>query len=170
VYDVREVQFTWKYPYGMVVSIMKNCWTNKVNPISPSLWKKFLNLLNSASELSQEPAKEVLKNSATGHTNSSQIAPLWLYHWSKQLRGGASRIFSRCDAWALHLCGDSEYDAMDLMWTGEWKRHLQYLLTLKSSFVVALLSKCGLKHGNTGVSSIWWIIYLLAYFGITIHQ
>jgi anthranilate phosphoribosyltransferase len=126
--------------------------------------KEILNQLIEHRTLSQEQAKEVLKNIATGSYNSSQIAAFMTVYLMRSITVEELRGFR--DA-MLELCVPveiAEYDAMDLCGTGGDGKDTFNISTL-SSFVVAASGQNVAKHGNTGVSSICGSSNLLAYFG-----
>jgi anthranilate phosphoribosyltransferase len=126
--------------------------------------KEVLNLLIAHRTLSQEQAKEVLKNIATGAYNSSQIAAFMTVYLMRsitveELRGFRDAMLELCISVEI-----AEYDAMDLCGTGGDGKDTFNISTL-SSFVVAASGQNVAKHGNTGVSSICGSSNLLAYFG-----
>jgi anthranilate phosphoribosyltransferase len=126
--------------------------------------KEVLNLLIAHRTLSQEQAKEVLKNIATGAYNSSQIAAFMTVYLMRsitveELRGFRDAMLELCISVEI-----AEYDAMDLCGTGGDGKDTFNISTL-SSFVVAASGQNVSKHGNTGVSSICGSSNLLAYFG-----
>jgi len=126
--------------------------------------KEILNQLIAHRTLTQEQAKEVLKNIATGSYNSSQIAAFMTVYLMRSITVEELRGFR--DA-MLELCVPveiAEYDAMDLCGTGGDGKDTFNISTL-SSFVVAASGQNVAKHGNTGVSSICGSSNLLAYFG-----
>jgi anthranilate phosphoribosyltransferase len=126
--------------------------------------KEILNQLIEHRTLTQEQAKEVLKNIATGSYNSSQIAAFMTVYLMRSITVEELRGFR--DA-MLELCVPveiAEYDAMDLCGTGGDGKDTFNISTL-SSFVVAASGQNVAKHGNTGVSSICGSSNLLAYFG-----
>jgi anthranilate phosphoribosyltransferase len=126
--------------------------------------KEILNQLIEHRTLSQEQAKDVLKNIATGAYNSSQIAAFMTVYLMRSITVEELRGFR--DA-MLELCVQveiAEYDAMDLCGTGGDGKDTFNISTL-SSFVVAASGQNVAKHGNTGVSSICGSSNLLTYFG-----
>jgi anthranilate phosphoribosyltransferase len=126
--------------------------------------KEILNQLIEHRTLTQEQAKDVLKEIATGSCNTSQIAAFMTVYLMRSITVDELRGFR--DA-MLELCVPveiAEYDAMDLCGTGGDGKDTFNISTL-SSFVVAASGQNVAKHGNTGVSSICGSSNLLAYFG-----
>lgn len=126
--------------------------------------KEILNQLIEHKTLSQDQAREVLKNIATGGYNSSQIAAFMTVYLMRSITVEELRGFREA---MLELCIPveiSEYDAMDLCGTGGDGKDTFNISTL-SSFIVAGAGQNVAKHGNTGVSSICGSSNLLAYFG-----
>lgn len=126
--------------------------------------KEILNQLIEHRTLSQEQAKEVLKNIASGACNTSQIAAFMTVYLMRSITVEELRGFREA---MLELCIPVEiaaYDAMDLCGTGGDGKDTFNISTL-SSFVVAASGQNVAKHGNTGVSSICGSSNLLAYFG-----
>lgn len=126
--------------------------------------KEILNQLIEHKTLSQDQAREVLKNIATGGYNSSQIAAFMTVYLMRSITVEELRGFREA---MLELCIPveiSEYDAMDLCGTGGDGKDTFNISTL-SSFIVAGADQNVAKHGNTGVSSICGSSNLLAYFG-----
>jgi anthranilate phosphoribosyltransferase len=126
--------------------------------------KDILNHLIAHKTLSQQQAKEVLKNLATGSYPSSQVAAFMTVFLMRSITVEELRGFREA---MLELCVPidlSEYDAMDLCGTGGDGKDTFNISTL-SSFIVAGAGQAVAKHGNTGVSSICGSSNLLAYFG-----
>ncbi len=126
--------------------------------------KDILNHLIAHKTLSQQQAKEVLKNLATGSYPSSQVAAFMTVFLMRSITVEELRGFREA---MLELCVPvdlSEYDAMDLCGTGGDGKDTFNISTL-SSFIVAGAGQSVAKHGNTGVSSICGSSNLLAHFG-----
>lgn len=126
--------------------------------------KDILNHLIAHKTLSQQQAKEVLKNLATGSYPSSQLAAFMTVFLMRSITVEELRGFREA---MLELCVPidlSEYDAMDLCGTGGDGKDTFNISTL-SSFIVAGAGQAVAKHGNTGVSSICGSSNLLAHFG-----
>ena len=126
--------------------------------------KDILNHLIAHKTLSQQQAKEVLKNLATGSYPSSQVAAFMTVFLMRSITVEELRGFREA---MLELCVPidlSEYDAMDLCGTGGDGKDTFNISTL-SSFIVAGAGQAVAKHGNTGVSSICGSSNLLAHFG-----
>ena len=126
--------------------------------------KDILNQLIEHKTLSQQQAKEVLKNLATGTYPSSQVAAFMTVFLMRSITVEELRGFREA---MLELCVPidlSEYDAMDLCGTGGDGKDTFNISTL-SSFIVAGAGQPVAKHGNTGVSSICGSSNLLAHFG-----
>lgn len=126
--------------------------------------KDILNQLIAHQTLSQEQAREVLKNIATGGYNTSQIAAFMTVYLMRSITVEELRGFREA---MLELCIPveiAEYDAMDLCGTGGDGKDTFNISTL-SSFIVAGAGQHVAKHGNTGVSSICGSSNLLQYFG-----
>ncbi|GMQ29290.1 anthranilate phosphoribosyltransferase [Algoriphagus confluentis] len=126
--------------------------------------KDILNQLIAHQTLSQEQAREVLKNIATGGYNTSQIAAFMTVYLMRSITVEELRGFREA---MLELCIPveiDEYDAMDLCGTGGDGKDTFNISTL-SSFIVAGAGQNVAKHGNTGVSSICGSSNLLQYFG-----
>jgi len=126
--------------------------------------KEILNQLIAHQTLSQDQAREVLKNIATGGYNSSQIAAFMTVYLMRSITVEELRGFREA---MLELCVPvqiTEYDAMDLCGTGGDGKDTFNISTL-SSFIVAGAGQKVAKHGNTGVSSICGSSNLLQYFG-----
>ena len=126
--------------------------------------KEILNQLIAHQTLSQEQAREVLKNIATGGYNTSQIAAFMTVYLMRSITVEELRGFREA---MLELCIPveiAEYDAMDLCGTGGDGKDTFNISTL-SSFIVAGAGQKVAKHGNTGVSSICGSSNLLQYFG-----
>jgi len=126
--------------------------------------KEILNQLIEHKTLSQDQAREVLKNLATGSYNQSQIAAFMTVYLMRSITVEELRGFREA---MLELCIPveiAEYDAMDLCGTGGDGKDTFNISTL-SSFIVAGAGQNVAKHGNTGVSSICGSSNLLAYFG-----
>jgi anthranilate phosphoribosyltransferase len=126
--------------------------------------KDILNHLIAHKTLSQQQAKEVLKNLATGTYPSSQVAAFMTIFLMRSITVEELRGFREA---MLELCVPidlSEYDAMDLCGTGGDGKDTFNISTL-SSFIVAGAGQAVAKHGNTGVSSICGSSNLLAHFG-----
>lgn len=126
--------------------------------------KEILNQLIAHQTLSQEQAREVLKNIATGGYNTSQIAAFMTVYLMRSITVEELRGFREA---MLELCIPveiTEYDAMDLCGTGGDGKDTFNISTL-SSFIVAGAGQNVAKHGNTGVSSICGSSNLLQYFG-----
>ncbi len=126
--------------------------------------KEILNQLIAHQTLSQDQAREVLKNIATGGYNTSQIAAFMTVYLMRSITVEELRGFREA---MLELCIPveiSEYDAMDLCGTGGDGKDTFNISTL-SSFIVAAAGQKVAKHGNTGVSSICGSSNLLQYFG-----
>jgi len=126
--------------------------------------KDILNHLIAHKTLSQQQAKEVLKNLATGTYPSSQVAAFMTVFLMRSITVEELRGFREA---MLELCVPidlSEYDAMDLCGTGGDGKDTFNISTL-SSFIVAGAGQPVAKHGNTGVSSICGSSNLLAHFG-----
>ena len=126
--------------------------------------KDILNQLIEHKTLSQQQAKEVLKNLATGSYPSSQVAAFMTVFLMRSITVEELRGFREA---MLELCVPvdlSEYDAMDLCGTGGDGKDTFNISTL-SSFIVAGAGQAVAKHGNTGVSSICGSSNLLSHFG-----
>ena len=126
--------------------------------------KDILNQLIEHKTLSQQQAKEVLKNLATGSYPSSQVAAFMTVYLMRSITVEELRGFREA---MLELCVPvdlSEYEAMDLCGTGGDGKDTFNISTL-SSFIVAGSGQAVAKHGNTGVSSICGSSNLLAHFG-----
>lgn len=126
--------------------------------------KEILNQLIEHKTLSQDQAREVLKNLATGSYNSSQIAAFMTVYLMRSITVEELQGFREA---MLELCIPveiGEYDAMDLCGTGGDGKDTFNISTL-ASFIVAGAGQNVAKHGNTGVSSICGSSNLLAYFG-----
>lgn len=126
--------------------------------------KEILNQLIEHKTLSQDQAREVLKNLATGSYNSSQIAAFMTVYLMRSITVDELQGFREA---MLELCIPveiGEYDAMDLCGTGGDGKDTFNISTL-ASFIVAGAGQNVAKHGNTGVSSICGSSNLLAYFG-----
>lgn len=126
--------------------------------------KEILNQLIAHQTLSQEQAREVLRNIATGGYNTSQIAAFMTVYLMRSITVEELRGFREA---MLELCIPveiAEYDAMDLCGTGGDGKDTFNISTL-SSFIVAGAGQNVAKHGNTGVSSICGSSNLLQYFG-----
>jgi anthranilate phosphoribosyltransferase len=126
--------------------------------------KDILNHLIAHKTLSQQQAKEVLKNLATGTYPSSQVAAFMTVFLMRSITVEELRGFREA---MLELCVPidlSEYDAMDLCGTGGDGKDTFNISTL-SSFIVAGAGQAVAKHGNTGVSSICGSSNLLTHFG-----
>jgi anthranilate phosphoribosyltransferase len=126
--------------------------------------KDILNQLIEHKTLSQDQAREVLKNLATGAYNSSQIAAFMTVYLMRSITVEELRGFREA---MLELCIPveiAEYDAMDLCGTGGDGKDTFNISTL-ASFIVAGAGQNVAKHGNTGVSSICGSSNLLSYFG-----
>ena len=126
--------------------------------------KDILNHLIAHKTLSQQQAKEVLKNLATGSYPSSQVAAFMTVFLMRSITVEELRGFREA---MLELCVPidlSEYDAMDLCGTGGDGKDTFNISTL-SSFIVAGAGQAVAKHGNTGVSSICGSSNLLTHFG-----
>ena len=126
--------------------------------------KDILNQLIAHQTLSQDQAREVLKNIATGGYNTSQIAAFMTVYLMRSITVEELRGFREA---MLELCIPveiNEYDAMDLCGTGGDGKDTFNISTL-SSFIVAGAGQNVAKHGNTGVSSICGSSNLLQYFG-----
>ena len=126
--------------------------------------KDILNQLIEHKTLSQQQAKEVLKNLATGSYPSSQVAAFMTVYLMRSITVEELRGFREA---MLELCVPvdlSEYDTMDLCGTGGDGKDTFNISTL-SSFIVAGAGQAVAKHGNTGVSSICGSSNLLAQFG-----
>ncbi len=126
--------------------------------------KDILNQLIAHQTLSQDQAREVLKNIATGGYNTSQIAAFMTVYLMRSITVEELRGFREA---MLELCIPveiDEYDAMDLCGTGGDGKDTFNISTL-SSFIVAGAGQHVAKHGNTGVSSICGSSNLLQYFG-----
>ena len=126
--------------------------------------KDILNHLIEHKTLSQQQAKEVLKNLATGSYPNSQVAAFMTVFLMRSITVEELRGFREA---MLELCVPidlSEYDAMDLCGTGGDGKDTFNISTL-SSFIVAGAGQAVAKHGNTGVSSICGSSNLLAHFG-----
>ena len=126
--------------------------------------KEILNQLIAHQTLSQDQAREVLKNIATGGYNTSQIAAFMTVYLMRSITVEELRGFREA---MLELCIPveiAEYDAMDLCGTGGDGKDTFNISTL-SSFIVAGAGQNVAKHGNTGVSSICGSSNLLQYFG-----
>lgn len=126
--------------------------------------KDILNQLIEHKTLSQDYAREVLKNLATGSYNQSQIAAFMTVYLMRsitveELRGFREAMMELCIPVEI-----AEYDAMDLCGTGGDGKDTFNISTL-ASFIVAGAGQNVAKHGNTGVSSICGSSNLLAYFG-----
>ena len=126
--------------------------------------KEILNQLIEHKTLSQDQAREVLKNLATGAYNTSQVAAFMTVYLMRSITVEELKGFREA---MLELCIPveiAEYDAMDLCGTGGDGKDTFNISTL-SSFVVAGAGQNVAKHGNTGVSSICGSSNLLSYFG-----
>ncbi len=126
--------------------------------------KDILNQLIEHRTLTQDQAREVLKNLATGSYNTSQIAAFMTVYLMRSITVEELGGFREA---MLELCIPveiSEYDAMDLCGTGGDGKDTFNISTL-ASFVVAGSGQNVAKHGNTGVSSICGSSNLMAYFG-----
>jgi anthranilate phosphoribosyltransferase len=126
--------------------------------------KDILNQLIEHKTLSQDQAREVLKNLATGAYNQSQIAAFMTVYLMRSITVEELRGFREA---MLELCIPveiAEYDAMDLCGTGGDGKDTFNISTL-ASFIVAGAGQNVAKHGNTGVSSICGSSNLLSYFG-----
>jgi len=126
--------------------------------------KDILNQLIEHRTLTQDQAREVLKNLATGSYNISQIAAFMTVYLMRSITVEELGGFREA---MLELCIPveiSEYDAMDLCGTGGDGKDTFNISTL-ASFVVAGSGQNVAKHGNTGVSSICGSSNLMAYFG-----
>lgn len=126
--------------------------------------KEILNQLIEHKTLSQDQAREVLKNLATGSYNSSQIAAFMTVYLMRSITVEELQGFREA---MLELCIPveiEEYEAMDLCGTGGDGKDTFNISTL-ASFIVAGAGQHVAKHGNTGVSSICGSSNLLAYFG-----
>lgn len=126
--------------------------------------KEILNQLIEHKTLTQDQAREVLKNLATGAYNQSQIAAFMTVYLMRSITVEELRGFREA---MLELCNPveiEEYDAMDLCGTGGDGKDTFNISTL-SSFIVAGAGQNVAKHGNTGVSSICGSSNLLSYFG-----
>ncbi|SEF97380.1 anthranilate phosphoribosyltransferase [Algoriphagus boritolerans] len=126
--------------------------------------KEILNQLIEHKTLSQDQARDVLKNLATGSYNSSQIAAFMTVYLMRSITVEELKGFREA---MLELCIPveiQEYDAMDLCGTGGDGKDTFNISTL-ASFIVAGAGQNVAKHGNTGVSSICGSSNLLAYFG-----
>lgn len=126
--------------------------------------KEILNQLIEHRTLSQDQAREVLKNLATGSYNPSQIAAFMTVYLMRSITVNELRGFREA---MLELCIPveiQEYDAMDLCGTGGDGKDTFNISTL-ASFVVAGAGQNVAKHGNTGVSSICGSSNLLSFFG-----
>ncbi|MBM3168851.1 MAG: anthranilate phosphoribosyltransferase [Bacteroidetes bacterium] len=126
--------------------------------------KEILNHLIAHKTLTQQQAKEVLKNLALGSYPSSQVAAFMTVYLMRSITVEELRGFREA---MLELCVPvdlSEYDAMDLCGTGGDGKDTFNISTL-SSFIVAGAGQAVAKHGNTGVSSICGSSNLLSYFG-----
>jgi anthranilate phosphoribosyltransferase len=126
--------------------------------------KEILNQLIEHKTLSQDQAREVLKNLATGSYNFSQIAAFMTVYLMRSITVEELQGFREA---MLELCIPveiGEYDAMDLCGTGGDGKDTFNISTL-ASFIVAGAGQHVAKHGNTGVSSICGSSNLLAYFG-----
>ena len=126
--------------------------------------KDILNQLIEHKTLSQQQAKEVLKNLAKGSYPSSQVAAFMTVFLMRSITVEELRGFREA---MLELCVPvdlSEYDAMDLCGTGGDGKDTFNISTL-SSFIVAGAGQAVAKHGNTGVSSICGSSNLLSHFG-----
>ena len=126
--------------------------------------KDILNHLIEHKTLSQQQAKEVLKNLALGSYPSSQVAAFMTVYLMRSITVEELQGFREA---MLELCVPvdlSEYDAMNLCCTGGDGKDTFNISTL-SSFIVAGAGQAVAKHGNTGVSSICGSSNLLSYFG-----
>ena len=126
--------------------------------------KDILNQLIAHRTLTQEQAREVLKNLATGSYNVSQIAAFMTVYLMRSITVEELGGFRQA---MLELCIPveiPEYDAMDLCGTGGDGKDTFNISTL-ASFVVAGAGQHVAKHGNTGVSSICGSSNLMSYFG-----
>lgn len=126
--------------------------------------KEILNQLIEHKTLSQDQARDVLKDLASGAYNTSQVAAFMTVYLMRSITVDELRGFREA---MLELCIPveiAEYDAMDLCGTGGDGKDTFNISTL-SSFVVAGCGQNVAKHGNTGVSSICGSSNLLAYFG-----
>jgi anthranilate phosphoribosyltransferase len=126
--------------------------------------KEILNQLIEHKTLSQDQAREVLKNLATGAFNQSQIAAFMTVYLMRSITVEELQGFREA---MLELCIPveiEEYDAMDLCGTGGDGKDTFNISTL-ASFIVAGAGQNVAKHGNTGVSSICGSSNLLSYFG-----
>ncbi len=126
--------------------------------------KEILNQLIEHRTLTQDQAREVLKNLTTGAYNTSQIAAFMTVYLMRSITVEELSGFREA---MLELCIPveiTEYDAMDLCGTGGDGKDTFNISTL-ASFVVAGAGQNVAKHGNTGVSSICGSSNLMAYFG-----
>ena len=126
--------------------------------------KEILNQLIEHRTLTQDQAREVLKNLTTGLYNTSQIAAFMTIYLMRSITVEELSGFREA---MLELCIPveiSEYDAMDLCGTGGDGKDTFNISTL-ASFVVAGAGQNVAKHGNIGVSSICGSSNLMAYFG-----
>ena len=115
--------------------------------------KDILNHLIAHKTLSQQQAKEVLKNLATGTYPSSQVAAFMTVFLMRSITVEELRGFREA---MLELCVPidlSEYDAMDLCGTGGDGKDTFNISTL-SCFIVAGAGQKVAKHGNYGASTI----------------
>jgi anthranilate phosphoribosyltransferase len=126
--------------------------------------KDILNQLIEHRTLTQDQAREVLKNLASGSYNTSQVAAFMTVYLMRSITVEELSGFREA---MLELCIPveiAEYDAMDLCGTGGDGKDTFNISTL-ASFVVAGAGQNVAKHGNNGVSSICGSSNLMAYFG-----
>lgn len=126
--------------------------------------KKLLNDLYQHRKLTQEEAKKVLIEIASGEHNNSQIASFLTVFIMRGIE--LNELAGFRDA-LLELCVDidlSEFNAMDLCGTGGDGKDT-FNISTTTSFVVAATGTKVAKHGNYGVSSISGSSSVIEHFG-----
>lgn len=125
--------------------------------------KEILNELIAHRSLSEESAREVLVDLATGKHNASQMSAFMTVYMMRAIT--ISELQGFRDA-MLELCIPVRFDqpVMDVCGTGGDGKNTFNISTL-SSFVVAAAGQPVAKHGNYGVSSVSGSSNVLEYFG-----
>ena len=126
--------------------------------------KDVLNDLFEYKLLTEQTAREILKNLAQGVYNNSQVASFLTVYLMRSITVEELQGFREA---MLELCVPvdiQEYDPMDLCGTGGDGKDTFNISTL-ASFIVAGAGQYVAKHGNVGVSSICGSSDLLTHFG-----
>ncbi|HWA36191.1 MAG TPA: anthranilate phosphoribosyltransferase [Cyclobacteriaceae bacterium] len=130
--------------------------------------KEILNELIEHRSLSQQTARQVLVDLASGKYNASQVSAFMTVYMMRAIT--IQELQGFCDA-MLELCVPMRFDVplMDVCGTGGDGKNTFNISTL-SAFVVAAAGQPVAKHGNYGVSSVSGSSNVLEYFGYKFSQ